>query len=533
MCDAVDLNLGCPQAIAKRGGYGAFLLEDTATCAAIVSALAGGLSVPVTVKIRLLPDPADTLRTVLALQAAGASAIAIHGRRRDELKERTGFCNWEAIAAVRAHPDVRVPIIANGGIASAADVAACLAATRADAVMVSEALLEDPGLFAAGAPARPLRRAGASSSDALHLANEYLAFAALFDESPGAVRGHLMKMLFAPLKIHRDLRIDVLRAQSIAEWRQALRRLAHAYGHAVAAEPAPEEAAAEAAALRAWATTAPPYIADAAVPPPQLAAGELALLRPRAPAAAAAIAAALTRRNERFERKAAKKAARRATAAAAGAAAGAHATAGDSVPPSKRRRCDGGAATSGDDEDDDVEERRVEEGATAEGAGAVVEATTAVAAPTAEASEQKAATNAADAAAELALLETTDWASMTGRAPRAADVAEWAARRAAAPNAGLSPPAFLVDPLQPGLWYMRHQGSAYGGRGARRDGPAAFLAQLAVGSTGADTDSAAPSGSAAAVGDEKVGAHDFGGSFVVGAELAELKPSSSSAGGAT
>ena len=51
-CDGVDLNLGCPQRIAKRGNYGAFLMDDLERVRAMVETLAKNLSVPVTVKAR-------------------------------------------------------------------------------------------------------------------------------------------------------------------------------------------------------------------------------------------------------------------------------------------------------------------------------------------------------------------------------------------------------------------------------------------------------------------------------------------------
>jgi tRNA-dihydrouridine synthase 1 len=54
--DYIDLNLGCPQRIAKRGYYGAFLMDDLGRVADIVAAGASRLAVPVSVKIRLFPD---------------------------------------------------------------------------------------------------------------------------------------------------------------------------------------------------------------------------------------------------------------------------------------------------------------------------------------------------------------------------------------------------------------------------------------------------------------------------------------------
>ena len=62
--DAVDLNLGCPQGIAKKGHYGSFLLKETDLICSIIRELNEGLKVPVTVKIRVLDSEDETLELV-------------------------------------------------------------------------------------------------------------------------------------------------------------------------------------------------------------------------------------------------------------------------------------------------------------------------------------------------------------------------------------------------------------------------------------------------------------------------------------
>ena len=54
-CDAVDINLGCPQGIAKKGNYGSYLLEKKDLIVSMVRKLKAELAVPVTCKIRCLP----------------------------------------------------------------------------------------------------------------------------------------------------------------------------------------------------------------------------------------------------------------------------------------------------------------------------------------------------------------------------------------------------------------------------------------------------------------------------------------------
>ena len=204
--DAVDVNLGCPQGIARRGHYGAYLLEETELIARIVSTLATGLVVPVTAKIRLLGTWDATLRLVLTLQSAGASMVTVHGRTREQNKERVLAADWDAIRRLKQHPSVKIPIVANGGIACSDDVDACLVSTTADGAMSSEALLEDPGLFS-----RRFRGSGVAD-DSFDIALRYLQYA---DEMPGAdhgcIKAHLMRMLFGVWE-----RLPLLRARLVA-----------------------------------------------------------------------------------------------------------------------------------------------------------------------------------------------------------------------------------------------------------------------------------------------------------------------------
>jgi tRNA-dihydrouridine synthase 1 len=91
-CDAIDINLGCPQRVAFTGHFGSYLLgdEDRDLVLSMVRALREHISVPVFCKIRLLDSVPDTIKLCRQLVEAGASLIAIHGRYRVNLVGRTG-----------------------------------------------------------------------------------------------------------------------------------------------------------------------------------------------------------------------------------------------------------------------------------------------------------------------------------------------------------------------------------------------------------------------------------------------------------
>lgn len=218
---ALDLNLGCPQNIARRGRYGAFLLENDldAACAVVARldrTFGSDPALAVTAKIRLLGDDAATAVAARRLVDAGASAVCVHGRTRAMNKQHSGAPSWERIAAARAALPADVPTIANGGVGALADVRACLDATGCDAVMSSEALLENPALFAGN------RAGDGSYVSARALAREFVDLAEVSGAHHSDARAHVFKILYGGVMASPRLRERLASAPDLGAVRAVL-----------------------------------------------------------------------------------------------------------------------------------------------------------------------------------------------------------------------------------------------------------------------------------------------------------------------
>jgi tRNA-dihydrouridine synthase B len=138
----IDINMGCPAKKVTGGYSGSALMRDPDHALGLIEATVKAVSVPVTLKMRLGWDD-DTLNApqiAARAEAAGVQMITIHGRTRMQFYE--GVADWDAIARVR--DAISIPLIANGDVASRADLAECLRRSGADAVMIGRAARGQP-----------------------------------------------------------------------------------------------------------------------------------------------------------------------------------------------------------------------------------------------------------------------------------------------------------------------------------------------------------------------------------------------------
>lgn len=196
-CIAVDLNLGCPQHIARRGHYGSFLQDEWDLIESMVSNLAKNLSIPVTAKIRVFEEVEKTVEYAKMIERAGVSLLAVHGRLREQKGTVAGLADWSKIADVKKA--LSIPVVANGNIIYHRDIDRCVQVTGVDGVMSAEGHLFNPAIF----------------TDKLYaswfMAEEYLQICKEYPNSatPSQGKAHFFKLFHSLLPLHIDLREEL------------------------------------------------------------------------------------------------------------------------------------------------------------------------------------------------------------------------------------------------------------------------------------------------------------------------------------
>lgn len=141
--DLIDLNCGCPKTKIRKKGAGSALLEKPKLLGDIVSAVRQAITIPLTVKLRIGERIEDDVTLAKTIEAAGANAIIVHGRRWTD--DYDILANFERIGQIKQA--VEIPVIANGDIADLDTLSNAFSISGCDAYMISRAGTGKPWLY--------------------------------------------------------------------------------------------------------------------------------------------------------------------------------------------------------------------------------------------------------------------------------------------------------------------------------------------------------------------------------------------------
>lgn len=143
--DVIDINMGCPAPKIAGNGGGAALSKNPELAEKIIKAVVGAVDIPVTVKIRIGWDSDNINAVEMAKRAeyAGASAITVHGRTRQQMYAPP--VDTDTIALVKQN--VSIPVIANGDITDGISAARMIEKTGCDYLLVGRGALGRPWVF--------------------------------------------------------------------------------------------------------------------------------------------------------------------------------------------------------------------------------------------------------------------------------------------------------------------------------------------------------------------------------------------------
>lgn len=143
--DMIDFNMGCPVPKIVNNGEGSALMKQPQLAHDILAAMVKAVTIPVTVKFRAGWDDSsrNAVEIAKAVEAAGVSAVAVHGRTRQQFYE--GKADWGIIAEVKQA--VKVPVFGNGDIFTVEDGLRMLAETGVDGLMIGRGADGNPWIF--------------------------------------------------------------------------------------------------------------------------------------------------------------------------------------------------------------------------------------------------------------------------------------------------------------------------------------------------------------------------------------------------
>uniref|UniRef100_A0A3P8T106 Dihydrouridine synthase 2 n=1 Tax=Amphiprion percula TaxID=161767 RepID=A0A3P8T106_AMPPE len=189
---AIDVNMGCPKEYSTKGGMGAALLSDPDKIEAVSSSM-------------MLEE---TISLVQRIEKTGVTAIAVHGRFKEERPRHPVHCDYiQAVAQA-----VSIPIIANGGsldlVKTNSDIEEFRKATGTSSVMLARAAMWNASVFTSQGPL-PVEK----------VMEEYLKYAIRYDNNAFNTKYCLCQMLRD--KVESPLGKQVQAAQTNADISEA------------------------------------------------------------------------------------------------------------------------------------------------------------------------------------------------------------------------------------------------------------------------------------------------------------------------
>ena len=143
--DVLDFNMGCPVPKVVNNGEGSALMKDPDLAFRIMEQLVKNSTKPVTVKFRKGFDSehVNAVEIARAAEAAGVSAVAVHGRTRAQYY--SGEADWDIIRKVKEN--VSIPVIGNGDVTSPVKAKALIDRTGCDGIMIGRGAEGNPWIF--------------------------------------------------------------------------------------------------------------------------------------------------------------------------------------------------------------------------------------------------------------------------------------------------------------------------------------------------------------------------------------------------